>query len=98
MEEKIFMVKNENKFSPINTVVSLFCGYGGSVIGYKLAGYDVRVIVESCENSLGVLHKNFPKVKLIERNLLEMEGKEILVKAELDKYELDILDITLPHK
>ena len=34
------------------TVVSLFAGLGGSSLGYKLAGFDVRLAVEWDDNAV----------------------------------------------
>lgn len=77
-------------------VASTFSGCGGSSLGYKLAGYDVRCAVEFIPNASETYKSNFPNTYVIEKDVREIKGDEILNKVGIKKYELDILDGSPP--
>ncbi len=51
---------------PDPTVVSLFAGCGGSSLGYKQAGFDVRPAVEWDTGAADVYRRNFPGANIFE--------------------------------
>lgn len=77
-------------------VISTFSGCGGSSLGYKLAGYDVKCAVEFIPNAAETYSANFPGTLIIEKDVRCVTGKDLLEKAGIKKYELDILDGSPP--
>ena len=77
-------------------VVSLFSGAGGSSLGYKLAGFDVKLAVEFIPTAAEVYRLNHPGTIVIEKDVREVSGDMILEQIGLKKYELDILDGSPP--
>jgi len=78
------------------TVVSTFSGVGGSSMGYKLAGADVLASLEFIESARECYRLNFPNTPIIEKDIRDVSGKEILDLIGLKKGELDILDGSPP--
>lgn len=77
-------------------VVSTFSGVGGSSLGYKLAGCDVIASLEFIEEARICYRLNFPGTPIIEKDIRDVTGKEILDLIGLKKGELDILDGSPP--
>lgn len=77
-------------------VVSLFSGCGGSSLGYKLSGFDVKLAVEFIPKAREVYELNHPNTIVLQRDIRDIEGKEILDAINISKYELDILDGSPP--
>lgn len=78
------------------SVISTFSGCGGSSLGYKLAGYDVKCAVEFIPNAAETYRANFPDTPVIEKDVRDVTGEELLQIAGLKKGELDILDGSPP--
>ena len=78
------------------TVVSTFSGVGGSSMGYKLAGANVLASLEFIESARECYRLNFPNTPIIEKDIRNVSGKEILDLIGLKKGELDILDGSPP--
>ena len=78
------------------SVISTFSGCGGSSLGYKLAGYDVKCAVEFIPNAAETYRANFPDTPVIEKDVRDITGEELLQIAGLKKGELDILDGSPP--
>jgi len=77
-------------------VVSLFSGCGGSSLGYKLAGFDVKLASEFIPNAIEVYKTNHTTTIVLEKDIRETTGQEILDLIHINKYELDILDGSPP--
>lgn len=77
-------------------VVSLFSGCGGSSLGYKLAGFDVKLAVEFIPKAQEVYKLNNPDTIILEKDIRNINGDEILKLINIPKYELDILDGSPP--
>lgn len=77
-------------------VVSTFSGVGGSSLGYKLAGCKVLASLEFIEEARMCYRLNFPGTPIIEKDIRDVTGKEILDLIGLKKGELDILDGSPP--
>jgi DNA-cytosine methyltransferase len=88
------------------TVVSLFAGGGGSSIGYRLAGGDVRLVNEFIKEAGRTYSANFPDTIVDGRDLRRINWRkkptehtgilEFLGSAGLKVGELDILDGSPP--
>lgn len=77
-------------------VVSLFSGCGGSSLGYKLAGYDVKLAVEFIPNAIEVYKLNHPNTIVLDKDIRDIKGEDILNLINMKKGELDILDGSPP--
>jgi DNA (cytosine-5)-methyltransferase 1 len=78
------------------TAISTFCGCGGSSIGYRLAGYRIAAAVDVDETACASYRANFPGTPLLERDVHELAGAELLAAAGLAEGELDLLDGSPP--
>ena len=81
---------------PDPTVVSLFAGCGGSSLGYKQAGYDVRLAVEWDTGAADVYRRNFPSTNVFEGDIADLTAEEALRVTALEPGELDVLDGSPP--
>ena len=75
-------------------VVSLFAGCGGSSLGYKWAGCNVRLALEFQKYAAEVYRLNHPDTPVLEEDIREVSGRDILDNAGLG--EVDILDGSPP--
>lgn len=82
----------KNKYN----VVSLFSGCGGSSLGYELAGFNVKCAVEFIPTAAEVYRLNHPNTMVIEKDVRDVTGAEILDLLKMKKGELDILDGSPP--
>jgi len=78
------------------TVVSTFCGCGGSSQGYKLAGGSVKLSIEWEQNACDTYRLNHPNTILLHRDIATVTGNELLNLIGLKAGELDILDGSPP--
>ena len=78
------------------TVISTFCGTGGSSLGYKLAGYKELLAIDFDPNAVKCFRENFLDVHCWERSVVDVTGQEILDFCNLKKGELDVLDGSPP--
>jgi DNA (cytosine-5)-methyltransferase 1 len=86
---------NEIKYNGYD-VVSLFSGGGGSSLGYKLAGFRVKLASEFIAYAIATYRINHPGTIVIEKDIRDTTGQEILNRIGMRKYELDILDGSPP--
>jgi DNA (cytosine-5)-methyltransferase 1 len=78
------------------TVISTFSGCGGSSLGYKLAGFDVRCASEFDKEAADTYEANFPGVPVLRKDIRETSGQELLDAAKLKPGELDVFDGSPP--
>lgn len=78
------------------TLVSLFAGCGGSSLGYKAIGFDIRLAVEWDKGAASIYRDNFPATTLHEGDINKMDVREALRLTELKQGELDVLDGSPP--
>jgi DNA (cytosine-5)-methyltransferase 1 len=78
------------------TVISTFCGAGGSSLGYKLADGKVLLSIEWETNSCDSYRLNHPDTLLLNRDITTVSSDEILNLTDLKPGELDILDGSPP--
>jgi DNA (cytosine-5)-methyltransferase 1 len=78
------------------SLVSLFCGGGGSSIGYKAAGYDIRLAVDWDKDAATTYQQNFPDTPFWQGDIGELSSVEALTLAGVEKGELDVLDGSPP--
>lgn len=78
------------------TVVSLFAGCGGSSLGYKMAGGDVRLAVEWDPAACATYRANWPEAQVYEGDVHALTGEEACRRAGVEPGELDVLDGSPP--
>ena len=70
------------------TAIDLFCGGGGLTLGLKKAGFEVLAGVELNSKITKTYAANHKEVKLFEKDVRNLTGKEILEKIGVDKVDL----------
>ena len=78
------------------TVFSTFAGGGGSSTGYKLAGGDVRGIIEFQKVGVRGYLKNYPGTKFFCKDIRNVTGEQVLKRLRMEPGELDIFDGSPP--
>lgn len=78
------------------TAVSTFSGCGGSCLGLKWAGFDVRWASEFVPAAAEVYRLNHPGVPVDGRDIRDVTAAEILDAAGLQPGELDLLEGSPP--
>jgi len=76
------------------TVISTFTGAGGSCLGFRWAGFRPLAAVEFVPDAAGCYRRNFPGVPVIERDVREISGWELLDAAGVA--EVDVLEGSPP--
>lgn len=77
-------------------VISTFSGTGGSSCGYKLAGCKVLASVEFIPEAVESYKTNFPDTLVIQDDIRNVTGKQLLDMVGLQVGELDIFDGSPP--
>lgn len=78
------------------TVISTFCGTGGSSLGYKWAGFHELLAVDFDAHAVECFKANFPEVPVWHKSVIDVTAKEILDFTGLKCGELDLLDGSPP--
>ena len=78
------------------TVISLFAGAGGSLLGYKLAGFKELLAIEWNSICINTLKLNYSNLNIWKKDIRNVKGKDILKYLNIDIGELDILDGSPP--
>lgn len=65
--------------------IDLFCGAGGLSLGLVKAGFNVKVAVDIDLKALRTYANNFKKVKLLNKDIKNVEGEELLKLAKIEK-------------
>jgi DNA-cytosine methyltransferase len=81
---------------PEKTLVSLFAGCGGSSLGYKQAGYEIKLAVEWDTRAADVYQRNFPETSIHVGDIADLTAEEVLQITGLEPGELDVLDGSPP--
>ena len=76
--------------------MSLFAGCGGSSLGYRAAGYDVRLAVDWDPKAAACYRANFPGTPFWEGDVARLSGGEALRLAGVAPGGLDVLDGSPP--
>ena len=74
------------------TVFSTFSGGGGSSTGYKLAGGDVRGVLEFQRVGMDTYLKNYPGTPNFCEDIRKVTGQQVLDKLNMKAGDLDIFD------
>lgn len=93
---KVESLDSINKKEKVGTVISMFAGTGGSSLGYKMAGLDVKLVNEFIPIAAENYRENHPNTIVVEEDIRNLTGLELLEMAGLEVGELDILDGSPP--
>ena len=77
------------------TVISIFCGCGGSSLGYKWAGFRELLAIDFNKNAIDTFRLNFDCPAWLD-DINKILGDSILKFCNIKKGELDILDGSPP--
>src|SRR6476660_2565306 len=77
-------------------VISLFCGCGGSSLGYKRANCNIALATDFNPRALQTYKLNFPNTKIINEDIRNLTVKRITELTNIQPGELDILDGSPP--
>jgi len=67
------------------TAIELFCGAGGTSVGFEQAGFDVRVGLDFDPAATATFQQNHPNAVAITENVEKASGKELLKAAKLEE-------------
>jgi len=81
---------------PDRTLVSLFAGCGGSSLGYKQAGFDIRLAVEWDTKAADVYKRNFDGTQMFVGDIADLTDEQALEITGLQPGELDVMDGSPP--
>jgi len=81
---------------PERSLVSLFAGCGGSSLGYKQAGFDIRLAVEWDTKAADVYRRNSHETPMFVGDIADLTSEEALEITGLQPGELDVLDGSPP--
>ncbi len=90
------MKKNDIKILKLFKSISLFCGCGGSSLGYSRSGFKSLLGVDINPLALEVYSKNFSDSKVWNKDIKIINPSDILEELGLNSGELDLLDSSPP--
>lgn len=82
--------KEQNVIMPL--FMSLFCGAGGSSLGYTWADYKEVLAVDYDKHAVKSFKNNFPGVPVLQWDLEEHSPQDLLDELKMKPGELDLLD------
>jgi len=89
-------IKLANEPSNGLNLISLFAGCGGSSLGYKSAGYDIRLSVEWDKGAAETYRDNFPGTPVYEGDIGDLSIDDAIKLSGVSPGELDVLDGSPP--
>lgn len=76
--------------------ISLFCGCGGSSLGYTQAGFKAVVAVDNNPLACETYSINFPQTKVLNLDITQVDPFELIRSNDIQIGELDLLDSSPP--
>ena len=83
--------KQQNDFSQRPSAIDLFCGCGGMTEGLKQAGYKVLWGIDLAASPLMSYRANHPDVLVTEKDIRQVDCKDMMRILDLKKGDLDLL-------
>lgn len=78
------------------TVISTFCGTGGSSLGYHWADFKELLAIDFDDHAVECFRLNFPEVPCWKRSVMDVTGTEIMDFCKIRPGELDVFDGSPP--
>jgi DNA (cytosine-5)-methyltransferase 1 len=72
-------------------LIDLFSGCGGSALGFKNMGFDVKVAVDIDKSASKSFELNFPECKVITDSIVGLSGKDLMKAGKLTKKDEIVL-------
>lgn len=72
-------------------VLDLFCGCGGFSKGFQQAGFDIRYGIDMWKDATITYKHNFPNAVVVNEDITNISGKDILSKTGMKKSEVDVI-------
>lgn len=72
-------------------VIDLFCGCGGFSKGFEEAGFNVCFGIDMWKDATVTYQKNFPHAVVLNEDITNITGKDILKKTKLKASEIDVI-------
>lgn len=66
--------------------IDLFCGAGGLSLGLKKSGFNVCLGIDIDEAALKTYKKNIKRTKILNKDIRQVDGKEIVKLAGIEKH------------
>lgn len=73
------------------TCIDLFCGCGGFSKGFEQAGFKIVLGTDIWEDALITYKRNFPNAKIINQDIVQLSGKDLLNKTGLNNENIDVI-------
>lgn len=77
-------------------VISTFSGMGGSSLGMRMAGFDVKVALEFIPEAAKTYRSNNPNTPVIEADIRDINGNDLLNISKLEKGKVHIVEGSPP--
>lgn len=88
-------ISPQNELIPLKhndkNVISLFSGAMGLDLGFLLTGYNIKYTLDIDSTVCNTINANLPNVICENKNIIEITGKQILLKTNLDQNQIDLL-------
>ncbi len=78
------------------TVISTFCGTGGSSLGYHWAGFKELLAIDFEAHAVECFKLNFPDVPIWHKSVTDVTGQQIMDFCKIKWGELDVFDGSPP--
>jgi DNA (cytosine-5)-methyltransferase 1 len=76
--------------------ISLFCGCGGSSLGYTQAGFESVAAVDNNPLACETYSINFPQTEVLNLDITQVDPLELISSQKINVGELDLLDSSPP--
>jgi len=83
------MARYVAKNFPSSNAIDLFAGAGGMSLGFQEAGHKILLMVEWDRASCYTYHHNFPLVKVLQKDITNVQVEEIL--SQLDEQNINLV-------
>lgn len=77
-------------------MISTFAGCGGSILGYRAAGFKDLLAVEWETDAVATLRRNFPGMAIHDGDIKDLSAEDCMDRAGIEPGELDLLDGSPP--
>ncbi len=78
------------------TIISTFCGCGGSSLGYRMAGFRELLAIDWDNDAIETFCLNFPDIPIYHGDITKLTGNECMRLAKIERGKLDVLDGSPP--
>ena len=77
-----------HQFEPTMNAIELFCGLGGTSLGFRQAGFNIKAGLDFSPHAMKTFSQNFPEAASVCKPIQDVTGKELLDAAGLSKVDV----------